>query len=411
MVESGNEPKKAAAIIYGSLQDIHIGAPGHVILDTLRHLPPSNTFNWCVFYHCNIKKQEVINGIPVMGVPFSLSDRLITSVIRLLPQAWKKRYFVTSNLAFIRYLISIARTLFFLRPQLVVVHVSYPLPHMLRLILPKAKIIYYHHGSTMHSKLSPGQWNRLERSCHGIIAVSQAAFDGLLKRYGKISVPYWVLYNGSSLKLTGNLLAMRTSLRHKYHFNDKTVFIFCGRMVASKGVIPLVNAFQKLILKNNSIALLLVGDDNSCESQREDSAIQIIEEAIKKSGEAIILTGWVPKEAVASFLASADIAVLPSLAPEGISLFAIDSIALGKPLIVTDTGGNREVVINDRTGILISADVDRVEDELLLAMSKLLEDKSFFKDCSIASVDFGKEKFNMDIMSKSFIKILENVIK
>jgi glycosyltransferase involved in cell wall biosynthesis len=410
VIEPGKAFKKKVVIIYGSLQNIYIGAPGHVILDTIRHLPEPEKINWSVLYYHTSPKREVIQGVPVVAVPYTLFDSLITNIIRLLPQACKKRYFVTSNLAYIRYLISVVRTLFFDRPHVVVVHVSYPLPHMVRFILPKAKILYYHHGCTMHTKLTSAQWGRLENSCNGVIAVSQAAFDGLLARYGNINVPYWVLYNGSSLKLNENMAAKRKAIRHKYQLTNKTVFIFCGRMVASKGIIPLVNAFKKLLLLKDSIALLLVGDANVGQDERDqENAKEYVKNAVVACKGSIVATGWIQKDLVGDYIMASDIAILPSLAPEGISLFAIDSLALAKPLIATDTGGNREVSITEVTGLLISSSKETVEADLFSAMKRLLHDKLLYDNCSDGAQKLSKLKFSAEVMSELFNDIIVRV--
>lgn len=405
--------RKKVAIIYGSLQDIHIGAPGHVILDTIRSLPTSEKFDWTVFYYRHESRTESINATPVIGVCPTWWDTLLTKIIRLLPQRERKHYFVTSNLEFIRYLFSVVRVLFFFRPHVVVVHVSYPLPRMIRTILPSAKILYYHHGSTMHSKLNLKQWKSLEKSCDGIIAVSQAAFDGVEASFGPMKCPHWVLYNASPItqQQLSEYASPRESIRRQYGFQNKIVFVFCGRMVASKGVFPLISAFKKLQMEFSEVALILVGDASVEQDARDGTgAIQMVRDAVEVSNGRIVLTGWVSKELVAGYIASADIAVLPSLAPEGISLFAIDSIALGKPLIVTDAGGNTEVVMHGQTGILISAEPSKVENELLLAMKKLVKEPLFYQQCSSSSIELSKTKFNIKTMNNSYMEIMENLV-
>src|SRR5262249_37859141 len=52
-------------------------------------------------------------------------------------------------------------------------------------------------------------------------------------------------------------------------------------------------------------------------------------------------------------LAAADIVILPSLY-EGLPLCAIEALAVARPLVATDIGGTREVVINDETGLVVA---------------------------------------------------------
>jgi sugar transferase (PEP-CTERM/EpsH1 system associated) len=60
------------------------------------------------------------------------------------------------------------------------------------------------------------------------------------------------------------------------------------------------------------------------------------------------------RDDVAGVLAAADFFVLTSVT-EGISLTLLEAMATGLPVVATDVGGNREVVADGRTGLLVPA--------------------------------------------------------
>jgi len=64
----------------------------------------------------------------------------------------------------------------------------------------------------------------------------------------------------------------------------------------------------------------------------------------------VILTGW--RNDIATILSGLDIFVLTSLW-EGLPIAALEAMAVGLALVVTDTGGIKEVIINDKTGYLV----------------------------------------------------------
>jgi glycosyltransferase involved in cell wall biosynthesis len=56
---------------------------------------------------------------------------------------------------------------------------------------------------------------------------------------------------------------------------------------------------------------------------------------------------------VSSYLSAFDIICLCSAQPEGCSNAILEAMALGKPVVATDTGGNSELIENGKTGLLV----------------------------------------------------------
>jgi len=56
---------------------------------------------------------------------------------------------------------------------------------------------------------------------------------------------------------------------------------------------------------------------------------------------------------VAPFLSCFDVAVLSSSSGEGCSNFILEAMGMGKPVVATDVGGNRELVEDGVTGYLV----------------------------------------------------------
>lgn len=64
------------------------------------------------------------------------------------------------------------------------------------------------------------------------------------------------------------------------------------------------------------------------------------------------IKGWLSRPIVQSYLASADIVVIPSRW-EGFGLIALEAMRVGRPVIATRVGGLVEIVVNGETGILV----------------------------------------------------------
>lgn len=118
------------------------------------------------------------------------------------------------------------------------------------------------------------------------------------------------------------------------HTNSPVRFLCVSRLIERKGVMPLVDTFAQL-LKTTDAHLEFAGDGNL----REDMEKRVQELGIS---EQVTFHGAVDHEKLPQIYAQADVFVLPSQ-NEGMSNTALEALASGLPLILTDTGGAREL--------------------------------------------------------------------
>ncbi|HAV42950.1 TPA: hypothetical protein DCX15_02915 [bacterium] len=121
----------------------------------------------------------------------------------------------------------------------------------------------------------------------------------------------------------------------------------------------------------------------------------------------VIFTGIQPLEKTSQIIASFDISVLPSL-QEALPLFALESMALEKPVIATAIGGNPEVIKDGTTGILVPQ-----EDHISLAKAiiKLLKDQDLARRMGEAGKRVVEERFTLDMWVERFIRFINDTIK
>ena len=119
--------------------------------------------------------------------------------------------------------------------------------------------------------------------------------------------------------------------------------IFVGRLIYAKGVQDLIYAFSKI--NNKKLKLTIVGNG----PYKKD-----LEKLVKKLKlqNKIKLTGEKNKREVLNLLSKSDLFVNPSYS-EGLPTSVLEAGAVGLPVIATDVGGTREVIINNKTGLLI----------------------------------------------------------
>jgi len=124
---------------------------------------------------------------------------------------------------------------------------------------------------------------------------------------------------------------------------ESRVVGYTGRLEKQKRLDLLLEGFSQVLARHPQAHLMIVGE----------GWLRPKLEALAASlgiSHAVIWTGF--RQDIPRLLAAIDIYMLPS-ANEGFSASMLEAMAAGKPVIATDVGGAKEVVIDKRTGILI----------------------------------------------------------
>ena len=127
---------------------------------------------------------------------------------------------------------------------------------------------------------------------------------------------------------------------------DDFVFLFVGRLDRDKGLDDLVDAFRALLQENTHVHLLLVGSEDA-------DGKDLLEQTrayIGRSSHIHLSDGW--QEDVRPWYAASDALVLPSWR-EGFPNVVIEAGAMDLASIVTNINGSREIVSNNRNGLIV----------------------------------------------------------
>lgn len=143
---------------------------------------------------------------------------------------------------------------------------------------------------------------------------------------------------------------------------DRPSFVFIGRLVRGKGVMEYLEAARIVKQRYPEIEFNLVGpyDTNPSALKPEDIEPFIADGTVHYRGE---------QKDVRPFLDAASCFVLPSYYGEGTPKSGLEALATGRPLIVADAVGCREVVNDGVNGFLIEP---RNSKALSVAMEKII---------------------------------------
>ena len=144
---------------------------------------------------------------------------------------------------------------------------------------------------------------------------------------------------------------------------DAIVVGTIGRLVAEKGFRELFAAWRSVRVAVPEGVLMVVGDHDPAKAD----ALTVDE--IESAGSGVVVTGW--RDDIPDLLAAMDVFVLPSWR-EGMPRSAIEAAAMGRPLVLTNIRGCREVARDGVEGLLVPP---RRPDALADALVALMSDE------------------------------------
>ncbi len=150
------------------------------------------------------------------------------------------------------------------------------------------------------------------------------------------------------------------------------VFIYVGRLVSDKGINELVAAFEKILVNNLNVRLLLVGNFENDLDPLFPETYRIL-----KQNKSIISVGF--QEDVRPYFAVANALIFPSYR-EGFPNVVLQAGAMNLPSIVTNINGCNEIIQDNFNGLIIKS---KNENDIFDSMNRLLNDKDLI--CKLVS--------------------------
>ncbi|NWF95435.1 MAG: glycosyltransferase family 4 protein [Candidatus Thorarchaeota archaeon] len=187
---------------------------------------------------------------------------------------------------------------------------------------------------------------------------------------------------------------------------DAFVFIYVGRLTEQKGVSILLRAFASAWNKNPRIRLLMVGGHphSPAAETRRISEYRRMADTLGLT-DVIRFVGSVPNQHLPECLSVSDALVLPSPV-EGFPRVVVEAFSCGKPVIASDTPGNREVFGPELEHLLFRP---KDEDQLACLMVKLSEYPEA-GDLARLVRQRALEMFNLETAGTTYLSVFQRAI-
>ena len=182
--------------------------------------------------------------------------------------------------------------------------------------------------------------------------------------------------------------------------HDVFTFVFVGRIVSDKGINELVEAFVKLHDKHKNTRLVLVGNYEHNLDPVSDKTRQLIE-----TNDGIEARGAKYGDDLLQMYVDADCFVMPSYR-EGFPNTVLEAGAMGLPSIVTDINGSREIIENEKNGLIVPA---KDADALYVAMERMLTDTAVRSTMKQNARQMIESRFEKNFVQSCLIEFYKSI--
>lgn len=262
----------------------------------------------------------------------------------------------------------------------------------------KIKIVITTHGSDVENKkgslLAPFIKYTL-KNCDVINAVSTHLADEIRMLDPTLN-NIKIIPMGTCRELFDN-----TSSHAKAIGKHKPYILFVGRLSEHKAIDILINAFFIVQKNHPSLELWIVGSGNQEKTLKSLTSNLWMKNKVRFHGN-------VEHQQLPDYYKNAEMFVSAST-EEGFGLVFVEALLSKCPVIALDVGGVRDIIINGKTGILISP--NDMMTKLVEAINAILTDKDLRTNLIRSGFTHASKNFSWDIIVERFSQLYLSIVE
>ena len=179
----------------------------------------------------------------------------------------------------------------------------------------------------------------------------------------------------------------KRNIKKELKIQNKKIILYVGRLSKYKGVQHIISAIKNI----DNVVLLIIGT-------KRDYYFELLKQVKNlKIENKVKFLGFINNNEIGDYVSATDLVILPCQLYESLSRMLIESLSLGIPLIATNIGGNKDIVLDNKTGFLINLkDVENLEKPI----RQILENKQLQTKFEKRSLEHFKNNFSINVISK-----------
>ena len=182
-------------------------------------------------------------------------------------------------------------------------------------------------------------------------------------------------------------------LKRRIGLGNRPIVLFVGRLIPRKGLSYLIEAAKVIVRECRDVVFLIVGD-----GPLRDTLVSHVGGA--GLSENFLFVGDVCEALIPALYNCADIFVLPSI-QEGQGIALLEAQASEKPVVAFNTGGVREALKDEETGLLTEVGSQSLANALL----RLLHDEFLREKMGRQGRDFVSSTLSWDVCARKMVEV------
>jgi len=216
-----------------------------------------------------------------------------------------------------------------------------------------------------------------------------------LKAYGVPPNKAYCIYNGFDFLRVKNLREPE-EIRHQFNITTSKVVGMIGRFCDKKDYKTFILSAMHILKRRDDVTFLAIGEGPTSEECRQMVTLNF-KDRIKFLDK---------QEDIESIVNVFDVGVLATYT-EGISNAIMEYMALAKPVVVTDGGGTKELVLNGKTGFLVKP--SNVQD-MVKKIEYLLNDPKLATSMGNAGKVRIEKEFRLENVTNHYIELYQKCL-
>ncbi len=275
---------------------------------------------------------------------------------------------------------------------------------------PQSRFLLSMHNQMFHvPKIEPD----VARSClervEKVVTVSKFIANDITNLFPDYQHKLQPVYAGVDLERFQSRWApltfeRRMALLAAHGLKDRKIVLYVGRLNKNKGPHILLTALSQIVVQHPSVVLLVVGS-KSYGNNEENEYVRQLKEQANSFGDSVRFTGFISPAKIHDYFLLGDIFVCASQWQEPLARVHYEAMATGLSTITTLRGGNPEVIIANKNGLLVT-DYQN-PDAFATSINYLLSNPELTKNMGQNGRNFSERYYSWSRVASDILKIID----